>query len=236
MKSVTLIASRTVDHIHNLDQGVRIVRQGGPAFYCEQAMVAMGLRVHLLTTRRPTDVYISVRRKNERIRIEEIGQIRIGRKVPTGNVVLSPILGEFDLKKLVPGKCRIFLDAQGYIRSVGENITQEWDCDLQNLSDVVALKVNERERGHVSKRIMRFFKSRILIITRGQNGVEIWEKNRKYVIKGNRIKTPDTLGAGDTFFGSFVASYLQLADVRSAAKVAIVEAEEFLQRKRDANA
>ena len=104
MNSVTLIASRTVDHIHDLDRQVQVVRPGGPAFYCEQAMTARNLRVHLLTSRRPTSVYITIRNKSEKIRIERISKIHLQRDLPSGNVVLSPILGEFDIKELAKKK------------------------------------------------------------------------------------------------------------------------------------
>lgn len=231
MQPVTLIASRTADHIHNLDNLIESVRPGGPAFYCKQAIEALGCNVHLLTARRPVTVHITIQDRHEKIRIERIGKITLQGRLPTRNVLLSPILSEFNLEQMAQRNCRIFLDAQGYIRARGEDLTQRWVCTPLILKNVVALKVNHRESNCVPEEILNLFRSRILLITHGQEGVEVWDHGKQYRVHGQPVEVTDTLGAGDTFFGSFVAAYLQSGDVSSATQLAVEKAEQLLRRK-----
>lgn len=231
MKSVTLIASRTVDHINNLDKSTKLVRSGGPAFYCKQAIETLGCKVHLLTSRRPVTVHITIQDQHEKIRIDRIEKITLWGRLPTRNILLSPILGEFNLEQVAQWNCRVFLDAQGYIRAKGEDLTQRWVCVSQIVKNVVALKVNQRESSCVPEEILNLFRSRILLITRGQEGVEIWDHGKRYQVRGHPVEVADTLGAGDTFFGSFVAAYLQSGDAPSATRLAVQKAEQLLQRK-----
>ena len=231
MKSVILIASRTIDYINNLDLSIQLKRPGGPALYCKRAMDDFGYRVHLITTSRPTQVFITIRGGHESIRIDRVPKIRLKGHLPSRNVVLSPILGEFNLEKLTRRQCRIFLDAQGYVRAVGEDQTQVWSCDPRNLKNVIVLKVNQRESSYVPDEILDLLRERILLITHGKEGVEVWERGSRHMVRGKEILTPDTLGAGDTFFGSFVAAFLEAGDAKTAAKIAITKAEQLLKRK-----
>ena len=231
MKSVTLIASRTVDHINNLDQSVRLERAGGPAFYCKQAMEVLGYRVHLVTAGQPANVFITIRNRRESIRIDRIAKIKLTGRLPARNVLLSPILGEFELEQLARRRCQIFLDAQGYIRAKGENIAKRWLCSTRLVKNVVALKVNQQESRYVPEEILDLFRTRILLITRGREGMEIWDRNKRHVIHANPVDAPDSLGAGDTFFGSFVVTYLESGNARLAAQAAMIRAEQLLRRK-----
>ncbi|MFA5173225.1 MAG: PfkB family carbohydrate kinase [Candidatus Paceibacterota bacterium] len=231
MKSITLIATKTVDHINNLDKAVKLVRSGGPALYCKEALNALGCKVCLLTPKNPVTVHIIIKDQHEKIRIKRVGKIMLPKRLFSRNILLSPILGEFNLEQLSERDCCIFLDAQGYIRVKGENLVHFWDCCPKDLKNVVALKVNQRESKYVPKKVIKLFQSRILLITHGQKGVEIWHHGRQDFVKSNPIEAKDTLGAGDTFFGSFVALFIQSNNALLATEIAVRKAEELLQRK-----
>ncbi|MDE1941068.1 MAG: carbohydrate kinase family protein, partial [Patescibacteria group bacterium] len=99
------------------------------------------------------------------------------------------------------------------------------------LDQVVALKVNRREFQHVHKSIIDLFKNRILLLTKGSDGVELWHHGHRTNIRGHKISPTDTLGAGDTFFGSFVVKFLETNNAVRAAKFAVSKAEELLKKK-----
>jgi hypothetical protein len=231
MKSVTLIASRTIDHINDLDKSATFTRPGGPALYSKGAIEALGYRVHLVTSARPAAVRVTIKNRCEKIRVDRIGKISIPKRLPTQNVVLSPILDEIDLRQLNERDCRIFLDAQGYFRTKGSDRLRRWICSPRLVRNVLVLKVNQPESSHVSEEILALFRSRVLLITRGREGVEIWDHGRRRVVRGHPVKSSNTLGAGDVFFGSFVATYMRSGDVLSAGRLAVQKAEELLERK-----
>ncbi|MEN9523968.1 MAG: pfkB family carbohydrate kinase [Candidatus Parcubacteria bacterium] len=231
MKTITLIASHTVDHIDDLDRGLQIHRAGGPAHYCGNAIRSLGYKPTIVTGEKPADVFITISEHNEHIRIDRIPKIRLPKRLPSHNIILSPILGEFDLRELRLRSCDVFLDAQGYIRAPEGRAELDWQCDLRDLDKVIALKVNRREFDHVHKSITDVFKHRILLLTKGRDGVELWIHGKQINIRGQNVKTTDTLGAGDTFFGSFVVKFLETGDAVIAAKFAVSKAEELLKKK-----
>ena len=49
MRSITLIASRSIDHIRDFDSKTMYERPGGPALYCRKALESAGLRVELVS-------------------------------------------------------------------------------------------------------------------------------------------------------------------------------------------
>lgn len=212
MKTITLIASHTVDHIDDRDRGLQIERSGGPAYYCGTAISSLGYKPIIITGRKTVDVFITISDYKEHIR-------------------LSPILGEFDLRELRSRRCAVFLDAQGYIRAPQGRIELDWQCDLHDLDNVVALKVNRREFRHVHKSIIDFFKNRILLLTKGSDGAELWHHGRRINIRGHKINSTDTLDAGDTLFGTFVVKFLETKDAVYATRFAVSAAEKLLKKK-----
>lgn len=233
MKTITLIASHTIDHIDDLDRGTKTERSGGPAHYCGTAISSLGYKPTIVTGRKPVDVFITISDHKEHIRIDHVQKITLPRRLPSRNIILSPILGEFDLRELRSLRCNVFLDAQGYIRAPEGRAELDWQCDLRDLENVIALKVNRREFGHVHKSIIDVFKHRILLLTKGPDGVELWYHGSRINIRGHKIRTTDTLGAGDTFFGSFVVRFVETKDAVDAATFAVSKAEELLKKKGD---
>lgn len=231
MKMITLIASHTVDHIDDLDRDLQIQRAGGPAYYCGKVIKSLGYKPAIITGKEPADVFITISDRKEHIRIDQTLRIGLPKKLPSRNVILSPILGEFDLRKLRSRKCIVFLDAQGYIRTPLGRAEFDWQCDLRDLDNVIALKVNRREFRHVHKSIVDVFKRRILLLTKGSDGVELWDHGKWINIPGHKVHSTDTLGAGDTFFGSFVIKFLETEDAAVAAKFAVSQAEDLLKKK-----
>ncbi len=231
MKTITLIASHTVDHIDDRDRGLQIERSGGPAHYCGTAISSLGYKPAIITGSKPADVFITISDHKEHIRIDQVPTIDLPERLPSRNIILSPILGEFNLRKLRSRRRAVFLDAQGYIRAPQGCSELDWQCNLHDLDNVVALKVNRGEFQHVHKSIIDFFKRRILLLTKGPHGGELWYHGRRINICGHKISTTDTLGAGDTFFGSFVVKFLETSDAVHAAKFAVSKAEELLKKK-----
>ncbi len=70
------------------------------------------------------------------------------------------------------------------------------------------LAVNETEAtalSHAMKTPITDLKIPTLLITKGAKGAELWQNGGCISVKGLPVKAIDTVGAGDTFFGSFIA-------------------------------
>ncbi len=72
------------------------------------------------------------------------------------------------------------------------------------------LAVNETEANalsHAMQTPITDLKIPTLLITKGAKGAELWQNGACISVKGLPVKAIDTVGAGDTFFGSFIARW-----------------------------
>ncbi len=72
------------------------------------------------------------------------------------------------------------------------------------------LAVNETEAtalSHAMKTPITDLKIPTLLITKGAKGAELWQNGACISVRGLPVKAIDTVGAGDTFFGSFIARW-----------------------------
>ncbi len=68
--------------------------------------------------------------------------------------------------------------------------------------------MNETEAtalSHAMKTPITDLKIPTLLITKGAKGAELWQNGACISVRGLPVKAIDTVGAGDTFFGSFIA-------------------------------
>jgi sugar/nucleoside kinase (ribokinase family) len=191
----------------------------------------MGVTINIVSSKTPADVSITIEDSGEKVYVNNISEIKINNSDIYRNVLASPILHEINLEKLSTIKANIYLDAQGYVRMKDSENFIRWQCKEENLRNVVVLKVNQHELPYVSKEIIDMFKQKILLITRGRDGVELWDHGVKHEIKGVPITTTNTIGAGDYFFATFTASKIQNHNSIVAAQLALCKTEEFLKSK-----
>ncbi len=72
------------------------------------------------------------------------------------------------------------------------------------------LAVNETEAtalSHAMQTPITDLKIPTLLITKGAKGAELWQNGGCISVRGLPVKAIDTVGAGDTFFGSFIARW-----------------------------
>lgn len=71
------------------------------------------------------------------------------------------------------------------------------------------LKVNEDELGEIAKRPPGGNDDRLLIVTRGAAGAEVFARGRHFHESSPRAQVIDTVGAGDAFTAAFVCLHLE---------------------------
>jgi fructokinase len=90
------------------------------------------------------------------------------------------------------------------------------------LSEANILKVNEHELAYLNselkltgntdeqllKQLNKLFQIEIICLTLGEKGAYVLQQNNLYQHKGYQVKVADTVGAGDSFLATFIASYL----------------------------
>ena len=127
----------------------------------------------------------------------------------------------------------MFVDIQGYVRNGNDfGKKQVWNEVREIAPNIFCLKGTKEEVNYVPQDVLEYQKNRLLIVTDGSNGLEIFYKGGGFSVPAEKISKPkDTIGAGDTFFGFFVSSMYKGYDPEEAAREASKKTANFLQSK-----
>ncbi|MBN2659580.1 MAG: carbohydrate kinase [Spirochaetales bacterium] len=118
------------------------------------------------------------------------------------------------------------------------NLRQEWysrDVIEETMKHTSILKVNDEEvpvisrllfgkempEDQLAREILETYGVSIIIVTLGGEGALFFDKHREYKLKPEPAEVVDTVGAGDSFSGAFVYSYLNTNDIDRAGRLAL---------------
>lgn len=228
---ITILSTFANDQLVS-ENGTTIGKQkGGPAFYLNQALkseemffamkTGPKMKVQILITKNGEFGKVPKRPTQKRIRFSQI-------KTPI--LLISSVLDEFDLTNLSTFRGKVFLDVQGYVRN-GNNFGKKkiWKPSKVVFANIFCLKGTKEELQNIPKQYVETQKQKVLLITKGKLGCEIFAFGKRYNIKPSKIvASKNTIGAGDTFFAYFVSRFAKTAKVLDSAKYAIEKTSLFL--------
>ena len=237
---VTLIATRAQDTLVD-EAGIIIkIQEGGPALFLRSAFDAMKVAYDFQSPE-IMDVEILITPKDEFGRMKHpVPALSIdGRSISTPALVVSTILDEVSLDALSSYTGKLFLDVQGYVRDGKEfGKKKEWEPTNAVSESIFAIKATEQELKYIPAELVACLrrqeaqKKKLLLVTKGEKGCDVYSCGKEYsVVPSRAVKAKDTIGAGDTFFGSFIAEFLKTGNPELSAQVAQKTVEKFLQQK-----
>ena len=228
---ISVFSTYSTDKI--IKDGQVTINTGGPLFFIKKALedcCAPYISHHGETV----NVEIKVNKDGEVGRV--IGpqnKTKIVKGLASNFIVLSTIFNEWDMSKIGQSKAKIFVDIQGFVRDAnkfGAKIV--WEDSIQYSKKIYCLKGTKEEVNYLPKNVFKDQKNRLLVITDGKKGVEWFFKGKKYLVKIPReVKSPNTVGAGDTFFGYLIANIYKGKSVKLSILYAINKTSEFLESK-----
>lgn len=110
-------------------------------------------------------------------------------------------------------------DRRAYLERINRLIVM---CDILKISDEDVTWITGRTDLAVAARKWLNAGAKVVVITRGENGVEVYTKGLSFKQPSLSVKVVDTVGAGDTFTAGFLAS-LQKAGKLNKAAVAYLD-------------
>ena len=127
----------------------------------------------------------------------------------------------------------IALDIQGFVRKLKTNNTNNKKLGIseQIANKISILKGTEEELSYIDNKFLDDQKRRILIITKGEMGFDIFFKEKEYRFIANPIFAKNTIGAGDSFFTAFAVEFLRTKDILKSGESAKIFVENFLKSK-----
>ncbi len=227
---VIVIASFAIDHIIDV-AGVLRKRRGGPAHWIRQALKEFRMPFLVISGPRPALVDMRLGINGERGSFRRVDPIHLRASRSAKAFIISTIENEFPVEQVHLLHGVIAVDLQGYIRNARVSGT------LLHISSSVArritiAKATAGELTYVQRTFITSQKKRILIVTHDVSGFEIFYRGRSHSFIGNnRVVSPDTIGAGDTFLTAFTIEWLRTLSVSKAALKAQAVVEHFLNKK-----
>jgi len=230
--ALTVFSTFAVDKL--IDENRKAIREqkGGPAFFIASALKRENINFNFVTA--PL-VKVEILIKDG----EEFGRIKQKNKpkkinfstITTPSLLISTILNDFDLKGAGVFKGNIFLDIQGYVRNGAKfGKKKQWKLPKKIASSIFCLKGTEEELKFIPFSLQREQKQKILLITKGKLGCEIWVKGENKIIKPKKVieNIKNTIGAGDSFFAYFISEFLRTENPFLSVKHATDKTSEFL--------
>ncbi len=151
-------------------------------------------------------------------------------KIRTPFLIISSLLDELDLTNLSSFKGKVFLDIQGYVRN-GNDFGKKkiWKPNKKVFANLFCLKGTKEELQNLPSQYLQKQKQRLLLITNGKRGCEVFAFGKRLVIKPSKVlKSKNTIGAGDTFFAYFVSRFAKKENVFDSARYAVNKTSSFL--------
>lgn len=230
-KNIVIISSFAKDEIANLDTGFTRIKKGGPAFFISNTLRKIGAKPVLITGDKESLVRITVAGGEEKGEIVYTAPIILSKKMAADFFIISTIGDEFKLKEIKKLSGAIAVDGQGYVRKYKKK-NGKLIIPREIGEKISILKITDSEALFFDKNFLTSQKKRILLITRGRKGFEVYAFGRKYIYKAEEIIVDNAVGAGDTLFAFFCFSYLHDGDAQRAALDAKIWVENFLRNKR----
>jgi hypothetical protein len=207
---------------------------GGPIVFLEEAIRRSSVP-YALFYGNTIDVHVLITDDGE---FGKIPQRPNPQKLPIDQLsdwaVISTLLNEWELSSLSNFSGKAFVDVQGYVRE-GSDFGKKrlWEEATTFADSIFCIKGTSEEIKYLPESVRNAQKNKLLIATDGSRGLDIFYQGEGFFIPAIKINKPkDTLGAGDTFFGYFVASMYTGIQPLQAAEIAAQKTGEFLSQKR----
>lgn len=234
-KPILVLASRSKDYIYTDFEKKPTVKEGGPALFIRKVFDDLGVSYRLAQTDR-AEVEIKISNQEEVGRILKPDRIKLPRTIIESNILIStigPRALSLDFLKEYNGD--VFLDIQGFVRcerSPRPGAKKVWKIADTIVNKLTVLKGTSEELHFLSPDVLERLKDRILIETRGAAGVAIWEAGKKTELAPPRkVRTENTIGAGDVFMAAFVYKFIKTRNARKSAYFALKYTSSFLENK-----
>ncbi len=214
--------------------GKTIAKQsGGPAMFIEQVLREEELPYTLLSEDRvKVEILITPTGEYGKVTVPPT-EYSAKPNTLTEWTIVSTILNEWNLTDLQVIPDRLFIDIQGYVRMPGDfGQKQPWSGLLKLADQVFCLKGTAEEIKCLPNSVIENQKNRLLIITYGDKGADIFYQGQRSRIKANEVTGLDnTIGAGDTFLAYIAASMYRGNSPEVAATYSTQKTSQFLQQK-----
>lgn len=227
---IAVIASFAEDHI-DFNKTPEI-RRGGPALFITQALERLHTPYQLFSGKYPAEVNIRMIDGEEVGTINRADPIEISISHEFQTYIISTLLNEFPLERVIELSGFVAVDMQGYVRRPGGG-RRIYPVTSRIAEKLSCVKVAHRELPYLEPSFVESQKQRILIVTRGARDVTFWVEGKESQVSVEKsVKIRNTIGAGDIFLASFTVAIMRGLTVKDAVLFARDEVYSFLEARK----
>jgi len=207
--------------------GLKEVRSGGPAYWISKTL--KDLKVPYRQVLAKPEAEIEIRMPEEKGIIKSVGRVKINHPIQSKGIIISTIGNEFNLVDLNKFHGTIALDIQGFART-----SEKGKIDFQKtLKRITILKATKSELGFMNAEDVCDQKKRLLLVTRGIQGFEVFYRNQRHIFVSSKKKVFNTIGAGDVLLTAFLVKFLETKNPKSAGLFALDYVTKFIENKNE---
>ncbi len=223
MKKITVLSTYSQDLHFQADDTFIKKRLGGPAFFLKKTLDQKNIP-HKIKHGKLYRIAIRYTHNGEEngTVLHKPPRNKTPQIIKTPYLIISTILDEWPLQ--ISGYKGIsFIDLQGFARG-GKQI--KFPANAKPF----CVKGTRQEVKYLNPGDLRTQKKECLIVTDGGRGVKLFFKGKRYSFHIKKpVETTNTVGAGDTFFGCFVATFIQTNNPIKSCENAIRQTNTFLK-------
>lgn len=231
ISTIEVISTFAADRYLSTESQTQKIKKGGPAFWITETLKDLSVPFAVTTGANEATVDITVEKNDEHGRIVSLSRISVEPPHHADAFIISTIGDEFDLIKIAELRGIIALDVQGYVRNSKMTGERQYGFPKIIAERIDILKTNETELKHLDQQFIISQKNRIMLVTKGTEGFELYSSGARTFFPSNPIVTQDTVGAGDVLLSAFVATYITSKDAVQSAMFARTYVEQFLMAK-----
>jgi hypothetical protein len=231
-KPISVVSTYTSDIL--IDSGNKLLdlRSGGPAYFISAALSTENVDFELITGNDiTTEILITKEGEYGKIPIQPKSLHLKNTKLNPWTIV-STVLDEWDISNIsLPDYT--FIDIQGFVRNGSDfGIKKVWKNSQKIIAQSYCIKGTAEEINMLPAPLLETQKKKLLIITNGSKGLDLYVNGKQYFLAVNELKElPDTIGAGDTFFAYMVAGMYKGLSAVDACVYSINKTTFFLENK-----
>lgn len=233
-KQITVLATSAIDVLEDERLNQISSQPGGPSYFIAQVFNANNLSYEkLMHPQIKVEIQVTPRGEFSKI-AERAKTLNIDySNITTPYLLISTVLEDFSLDGIKDYKGKAFLDVQGYVRD-GSDFGKKRSWTPNAMDAFFCIKGTEEEISYLPKDLIEIQKTKLLIITKAENGVDWYYKGTFKSIRPLKIITnlKDTIGAGDYFFANFIVNFIESSLIEQSIMNAISKTSTFLESKR----
>lgn len=234
MNTISIVSTKAEDILIDEQNTIFSPQEGGPLLFIEQAIKQLHIPYKTYYGDKLTVEILIKNKKEFGSKLQKQPNIQtFPQKDILDWVIVSTLLNEWNLNNIAKYMGKLFVDIQGYVRDTKQFSKKKTWTDLEKFYKyITCLKGTTEEMQYIPTYIYEDQKQRLLIITKGEDGIELWQNGEQFNIPvEQKVNPKDTLGAGDTFFGNFVGYQVLGEEPVIAALKAIEKTSQFLNKK-----